>query len=74
MNKTLTFTAENCIEKLGDGYKSLVENVKGYLIQIDTINDVIKEKAMNEDFVILENLVHCYNAEGVQCETTFGVS
>jgi len=65
---TLTFTAEDCIEKLGDEYKSLVEDVKGYLIQIDAINEVIREKTMNKDFVVLENLVHCCNAEGVQCE------
>jgi len=60
---TLTFTAENCIEKLGDEYKSLVENVKGYLIQIDAINEIVREKAMNKDFVVLENLVHYYDEE-----------
>ena len=42
----------------------LVENVKGYLIQIDTITEIIREKTMNKDFVVLENLFHCYNEVG----------
>jgi hypothetical protein len=48
--KTLTFIAENEIERIGEEQSGIVRNMLGYLSQIDVIADVINEKVMSIDY------------------------